>query len=641
MISQEKIQEIIDKTDIVVLVSEYTTLQKRGKGYFGLCPFHADSNPSFSVSVEKKIAMCMSCGEGGNPITFLRKVKNISLLEAASILAQRASIELDVNIKPKKEDKNKKYYDIYQVAQEFYSYNLFNSKSGKKALEYLYKRGLTEDTIKMFGIGLAPTEKDTLKNVLMDKGFLDIDCIEIGLIKNNGTTLYDVFTNRIMFPITNEQGQTIAFSGRVYDDNNSAKYVNTMETIIYRKGDHLYNLSNAISQINKTKTIVLCEGQMDVIKVYNAGVKDVVCALGSALTTNQVKLIKKYATNVVLAYDNDNAGIKATKTAVTLLSGLNIEVLQLPNGFDPDEFISTHSTEAFNKLFEERINSIEFIYKSYFKDKNIYSLTDVEDIKKGVFSYIKTIKSNTIKEQLFNKLSSDIKINYDSLLKDYNLENGIIEKKSINTNKYNNEPPIYDAPPIYNDYIPDIPPADFGVSNDYNNYSTKPSVGNVVEINAAKNNSNTINKGLEDACVSLISVLIYDEEYLDKMYEYLKGKSIEECFPDPYADLFSHLLYLYNNCSPVGMQDVLRHFKQDGFLGDTFDKVLTKINSFTSRSKFIVILEDSIRHIEEQYLIKQLGKKLTNDINSEIEFMNKKLSKMREIDNIRSTKTKK
>lgn len=614
MISDEKFQEIIDKTDMVSLVSEYVELTKKGSGYFGLCPFHNDSSPSFSVSPEKKIAKCMSCGEGGNPINFLRKIKNISLIEAASILAQRASIDLDVNIKPKKEDKNKKFYDIYKVAQEFYSYYLFNSVTGKKALEYLYKRGLTEDTIKEFKIGLAPSEKDTLKNVLIDKGFLDLDCIEIGLIKNNGTTLYDIFINRIVFPITNENGQTIAFSGRLYDGSNGPKYVNTMETIIYRKGDHLYNLSNALKQINRTKRIILCEGQMDTIKISNANLTDVVCALGSALTANQVKLIKKYATHVVLAYDNDAAGIKATKTAISLLNGLTIDVLQLPSGIDPDEYISQNSIEKFNELFEQKINSIEFIYKTFFIDKNLYSLVDVEDIKNDVFKYIKTIKSNTIQEKLFNKLSDDLKINYNSLLKDYNNQN------NIKPTNFQQKPQKQYNESFANNYIPEPPPMDFGAPPIYEDNFTKKHDVVVVE-NKTLNN----NKGLIDACMCLIALLIKNKENLNKMNELLKGKDLSVYIPEEYEEIFMHILYLHDNLNFNTPLDLIRKVNEDGLYDDKFKKIVEVMNAFKPKLNEDKILKDSIHFIEKQYL-----RKLENigpaDSSDQLKTLNEKLA---------------
>ena len=204
MISEEKIAEIIDRTDMVGLVSEYVTLQKRGKNYFGLCPFHDDQSPSFSVSPSKKIAKCMSCGEGGNPINFLRKIKNVSFEEACFLLAERVGVPLERTNTVKHIDENEKYYEINQVAQKFYTHFLYNSQTGKEALEYLNKRGLDLETIKMFGIGLAPKNHTTLTKLLTDKGYSLTDAADIGLVRMNQDGYYDTFYHRIMFPIIDD-----------------------------------------------------------------------------------------------------------------------------------------------------------------------------------------------------------------------------------------------------------------------------------------------------------------------------------------------------------------------------------------------------------------------------------------------------
>ena len=348
MISQEKINEIIDKTDIVGLVSEYVTLQKRGKNYFGLCPFHDDQSPSFSVSPSKKIAKCMSCGEGGNPINFLRKVKNISFNDAAVQLAERVGIHIEVAKTPTKVDEFAKYYEINQVAQKFYVHFLFNSQTGKEALEYLYKRGLDLETIKMFGIGLAPKNHTTLTKMLTDKGYSLLDAADIGLLRNGNEGYYDTFSNRIMFPIMDEEGRVVGFSGRIFiNDPNQPKYVNTEETPIYKKGEMLYNLNNAIPHIRKANKVLLCEGQMDVIAVSNSGIKNVICSLGTALTAEQAQLIAKYTKNIVICYDGDTAGIKATGKAFNVLRNFNAMSVTLPNGMDPDEYLKLNGKDSF------------------------------------------------------------------------------------------------------------------------------------------------------------------------------------------------------------------------------------------------------------------------------------------------------
>lgn len=423
MISEEKINEIIDKTDMVGLVSEFVTLQKRGKNYFGLCPFHADQTPSFSVSPSKKIAKCMSCGEGGNPINFLRKIKNVSFEEACFLLADRVGVQLERTKTVKHVDENSKYYEINQVAQKFYEHFLHNSQSGKEALEYLNKRGLDLETIKMFGIGLAPKNYTTLTKVLSDKGYSLTDAHDIGLITRKENDYYDMFFNRIMFPIIDEAGHVLGFSGRVFDgDTSGGKYVNTQETVIYRKGEMLYNLNNAIPHIRKMGRVILCEGQMDVISLSNAGIKEVVCSLGTALTEQQASLIKKYSNNVLICYDGDSAGIKATGKAFNLLKGLTVNSITLPNGMDPDEYLKSRGKDSFLEFIESNQKDVYgYLYSNAFLNRNLNVAYDYEEVKKTVFNLLFKSGSSLLVEKYLHQLAIDLKVSYDAIYNDYNI----------------------------------------------------------------------------------------------------------------------------------------------------------------------------------------------------------------------------
>lgn len=423
MISEEKINEIIDKTDMVGLVSEFVTLQKRGKNYFGLCPFHADQTPSFSVSPSKKIAKCMSCGEGGNPINFLRKIKNVSFEEACFLLADRVGVQLERTKTVKHVDENSKYYEINQVAQKFYEHFLHNSQSGKEALEYLNKRGLDLETIKMFGIGLAPKNYTTLTKVLSDKGYSLTDAHDIGLITRKENDYYDMFFNRIMFPIIDETGHVLGFSGRVFDgDTSGGKYVNTQETVIYKKGEMLYNLNNAIPHIRKMGRVILCEGQMDVISLSNAGIKEVVCSLGTALTEQQASLIKKYSNNVLICYDGDSAGIKATGKAFNLLKGLTVNSITLPNGMDPDEYLKSRGKDSFLEFIESNQKDVYgYLYSNAFLNRNLNVAYDYEEVKKTVFNLLFKSGSSLLVEKYLHQLAIDLKVSYDAIYNDYNI----------------------------------------------------------------------------------------------------------------------------------------------------------------------------------------------------------------------------
>ena len=423
MISEEKINEIIDKTDMVGLVSEFVTLQKRGKNYFGLCPFHADQTPSFSVSPSKKIAKCMSCGEGGNPINFLRKIKNVSFEEACFLLADRVGVQLERTKTVKHVDENSKYYEINQVAQKFYEHFLHNSQSGKEALEYLNKRGLDLETIKMFGIGLAPKNYTTLTKVLSDKGYSLTDAHDIGLITRKENDYYDMFFNRIMFPIIDEAGHVLGFSGRVFDgDTSGGKYVNTQETVIYKKGEMLYNLNNAIPHIRKMGRVILCEGQMDVISLSNAGIKEVVCSLGTALTEQQAALIKKYSNNVLICYDGDSAGVKATGKAFNLLKGLTVNSITLPNGMDPDEYLKSRGKDSFLEFIESNQKDVYgYLYSNAFLNRNLNVAYDYEEVKKTVFNLLFKSGSSLLVEKYLHQLAIDLKVSYDAIYNDYNI----------------------------------------------------------------------------------------------------------------------------------------------------------------------------------------------------------------------------
>ena len=423
MISEEKINEIIDKTDMVGLVSEFVTLQKRGKNYFGLCPFHADQTPSFSVSPSKKIAKCMSCGEGGNPINFLRKIKNVSFEEACFLLADRVGVQLERTKTIKHVDENSKYYEINQVAQKFYEHFLHNSQSGKEALEYLNKRGLDLETIKMFGIGLAPKNYTTLTKVLSDKGYSLTDAHDIGLITRKENDYYDMFFNRIMFPIIDEAGHVLGFSGRVFDgDTSGGKYVNTQETVIYKKGEMLYNLNNAIPHIRKMGRVILCEGQMDVISLSNAGIKEVVCSLGTALTEQQAALIKKYSNNVLICYDGDSAGVKATGKAFNLLKGLTVNSITLPNGMDPDEYLKSRGKDSFLEFIESNQKDVYgYLYSNAFLNRNLNVAYDYEEVKKTVFNLLFKSGSALLVEKYLHQLAIDLKVSYDAIYNDYNI----------------------------------------------------------------------------------------------------------------------------------------------------------------------------------------------------------------------------
>jgi len=410
------LDEINEKTPIVDLVSEFVSLQKRGKNFMGLCPFHQEKTPSFSVSPEKNIAKCMSCGEGGNPINFYRKIKNISLNEAASQLAVRAGITIQ-EIKVNK-DPNESRYKLMNEVASFYQFNLKNSEKGQEALKYLYNRQMTDELITHFKLGYAPSHGNTLYQVLRDKGFAVSDMISLGVVKQSDDgSYYDLFSERVIFPITNPSGNVVGLSGRTLNPKEQVKYINSPETVIFKKGLLLYHLHEALSEIRKAKQVVLYEGFFDVISSYAAGVQHGVATMGTALTKDQARLIKNVTSSVIVAYDGDSAGLKAIDQAIPVLEKeqLKVEVLTIPEKMDPDDFVKAYGPEKFEALFGEyTTDAYQFRYDYYKVSKNLQNANDMKEFRKQVMQMIQSSDAS-IKAFYLQKLSTDLNIPIENL----------------------------------------------------------------------------------------------------------------------------------------------------------------------------------------------------------------------------------
>ncbi len=422
-ISEEVIKEVLQKTDIVELISEKVSLSKKGKSYFGLCPFHNEKTPSFSVEPERKIYNCFSCGEKGNAITFKQKTENLSFIEALEDLAIKANIELDFT-KYKTENPHKKYYEINDDAKNLYKLYLSSTKQGTIAKEYLNKRGISSEIINGFNIGLSPNEYDVLYKTLTEKGILVSDLYDLGLVKQSKKkTFYDLFRERIIFPIIDEHNNTVGFSGRSYleIDPDSPKYINSPQTIIFTKSKVLYNLNNAINEIKKNNRVVLFEGYMDVIAAYRANIKESVASMGTSLTVEQVKLIKRYTKNVTICYDGDPAGIEAATRAIRLFENENMQVkiVLLPENLDPDDYLKKYSAAKLNDFINNQwIDKIEFSYLRNNMDIDFSKMLDIERFKKTIFDLIKNT-SNTIIESYINRLAEDINVTVESVKQDF------------------------------------------------------------------------------------------------------------------------------------------------------------------------------------------------------------------------------
>ena len=443
LIPEATIKEILDKADIVAIIGEHIHLEKNGSDYIGVCPFHDDSNPSLHVSPTKKIYKCFSCGAGGNVITFVQNFKHISFVEAVKYVGSKCHIEVKggnnyVN-------KNEKLYQAMENACSYYEFYLKNSIEGKEGLKYLQKRNLSDDVIKRFRIGLASSDNDLLFNALTKKEnpFLPIDLIKCGLIRSVGGDKYiDSFRERIIFPITNLDGQVVGFSGRIYNkqkDQDNPKYINTSENEIFKKGKILYNYSYAANDIKNKNRIYIFEGFMDVIAAYRAGVVNTVATMGTALTLDHINAIKKLTKNIVLCFDGDNAGILATKRSINIFvkEGMDVKVMLLPEGLDPDEYLEKYGEKALNEFLETKpISSFDYLYELEKRSLNIDDVDSVNKFKTNIFSYIKLLNSLTLEEKVFTIIANDLNVSQKNIEEDYKNYKPSVSKDLNHENNY-------------------------------------------------------------------------------------------------------------------------------------------------------------------------------------------------------------
>ncbi|EHI98094.1 DNA primase [Clostridium sp. DL-VIII] len=422
-IPEEVIQSIKEQNDIVDIISEDVRLKKSGRNYMGLCPFHNDKSPSFSVSSEKQIYKCFSCGEAGNVFTFVMKYKKFTFVEAAKYLADKANIVLRL-----KEEENtavsRKRDLLYKINVETARYYFANLQKNKMAKEYFLRRGIKEETIKRFGLGYSLNDWQGLINYLRAKGYKNDLLIEAGLASKSEKSgnIFDKFRNRVMFPVFDAKGKVIGFGGRVLDDS-KPKYLNSPETKVFQKGINLYGLNFAIKNQLQEDYVIIVEGYMDLISLHQYGITNVVASLGTALTVNQARLLKRYVSKVIISYDADLAGQNATLRGLEILrnAGFDVKVLTVPQGKDPDEFVRNNGKEAFLKLTKDALPLIEYKIKKAEQGINLKNgnelvqygekiaeiLADLNPVEKDV--YIKKISEETsIKEQALYDLLSQV-----------------------------------------------------------------------------------------------------------------------------------------------------------------------------------------------------------------------------------------
>ena len=422
LISDEKINEIRSSVNIVDIISNYIPLTNKGKNYFGICPFHDDHSPSMSVSPERQMFKCFTCGVGGNVFTFVSKYDDISFIEAVKKVAEYANIPLDIKNISKKESIHKKEYEIMDMVVKIYQNNL-NTINGKKAQEYLNKRNIDDKTCNLFKIGYALNDNTYLYNILSKK-YKNKELDDLGLINISGVDGYDKFINRLMIPITDEYNQVVGFTGRIIEkDDTSPKYINTKETSIYKKGHILFNYYNAKESAKVLKNIIIVEGNMDAIRMYANGYQNVVALMGTSLTKEQIDLIKKLRASVTLLLDSDNAGETATITNGEILLKNNIEtfVLRLDGAKDPDEYLVKFGNNQFKEAIKHQVPFLDYKLTSLKNNYNVNNPVELANYINQILKYINNF-DNITKEVTIRKISDEYNLDYEVLKQELKLE---------------------------------------------------------------------------------------------------------------------------------------------------------------------------------------------------------------------------
>ena len=424
--SEELIDEIRNSNDIVDIISQYAILKRSGRNFFGLCPFHKEKTPSFSVSPDKQIFHCFGCGAGGNVIHFISKIENVDFKESLEILADRAGIKLPTlenNVDSKRLELKEKVYEINKLVAMYYHETLYKPQA-KPAQEYVKKRKLDNKALKEFCIGYAENA-NVLYKLLKEKGFTEEEILASDLVIKKGNNYVDRFKNRLIFPIQDIRNRFIAFGGRVLD-NSLPKYINSPENIVYSKARNLYGLN--VAKNTKTRKLIIVEGYMDTVSLHQRGIDNVVASCGTALTEAQGRLLRKYAEKVIISYDSDSAGQAATLRGLEILNnlGCDIRILQMEGAKDPDEYVIKYGNGRFNDLVENAISLVEFKIKVLKKGLNIENTNDKIKFMNEIAKILGGVDNKIEQEIYIDKISSDYNISKEAIY------------AQINKNEYSN-----------------------------------------------------------------------------------------------------------------------------------------------------------------------------------------------------------
>ena len=434
-VPEETIERIRNTADIYDVVAQYVDLKKRGRNFFGLCPFHSEKTPSFSVAPDKQIYHCFGCGAGGNVFSFIVEHEKISFIEAVQQLGQKYGIQVDYQSGPS----NKIFSSLYKVhdlAVKLYHNTLYSEK-GKAALDYLYNRGLNDNTIKKYQIGFAPDSWDTLTNTIKSLSFNDDVYDKTGLFIKTDRGWRDRFRSRIMFPIFHQSGKPIAFGGRIFNHDDPAKYLNSPETPLYRKSEVFYGLHKTRDSIRKFSTAVLVEGYTDFLQLVQLGIQNVVALSGTALGINHASQIRKFASKVYLAYDGDDAGINATLRAGYVLFQAGIEplVIPMPSDKDPDDWVREAGVNAFQEAMGSSMSLLLFHLQK--KDVKNLSATERSKTVKEILKEISLINDGIIRDDLLKSLSQELQLDEVEVFRLFNSQIGM---KRVRTDSEQSSP---------------------------------------------------------------------------------------------------------------------------------------------------------------------------------------------------------
>ena len=418
--NDEILDEIRSRNDIVSTISQYMTLKRKGRNYFGLCPFHNEKSPSFSVSPDKQIFHCFGCGVGGDVINFVKKIENIGFLDSVRLLAEKSGIQLPNDISKAEEENIKlknRVYKINELAAKFYHENLYKPTS-KIAQDYIKKRKLNNATLKSFLMGYASNSSNELLRYLKEQGFTEEELLASCLIGKSDRGYYDKFRNRLMIPIRDERGRFIAFGGRVLDDS-KPKYINSPENIVYSKGRNLFGLNVAREGVHgPLKRLLIVEGYMDAISLYQRGITNVVASLGTALTDSQGRLLRRNTEQVILGYDADGAGQQAIIRGMEILKSMDIDIriLQISGAKDPDEYVLKFGPEKMLKAMDEAISAIEFKIKVLRANLDLNNVNDKVKFLTEIAKILSNVDNNIEREVYIDRISKVYEISKNAIV---------------------------------------------------------------------------------------------------------------------------------------------------------------------------------------------------------------------------------